>query len=102
MAELDDAVHERIQALFAEGDALAKKAVYPAALKKYGAACLNPRPIGRQASLSRASRRCLPAMPPAALTGVGWRRILELFSGGEGQNTRIGHNFSVAGFCFHC
>lgn len=38
MAELDDAIHERIQTLCAEGDELAKKANYPAALKKYWAA----------------------------------------------------------------
>jgi hypothetical protein len=38
MAELDDAVYERIQALCAEGDALAKTARYPAALKRYWAA----------------------------------------------------------------
>jgi tetratricopeptide (TPR) repeat protein len=38
MAELDDAAHERIQALCAEGDALAKKGKYPAALKAYWAA----------------------------------------------------------------
>jgi hypothetical protein len=35
MAELDDAVNERIQALCAEGDSLAKKAKYSAALKKF-------------------------------------------------------------------
>lgn len=38
MPELDDPTHERIQALCAEGDALAKKEDYPAALKKYWAA----------------------------------------------------------------
>src|SRR5262245_23409101 len=38
MAELDDGVHERIQAFCAEGDALATEANYPAALKKYWAA----------------------------------------------------------------
>ena len=38
MAELDDTVHERIQALCAEADALAKTAKYSAALKKYWAA----------------------------------------------------------------
>jgi tetratricopeptide (TPR) repeat protein len=36
--ELDDEVHERIQALCAEGDALAQQAKYPAALTKYRAA----------------------------------------------------------------
>jgi tetratricopeptide (TPR) repeat protein len=36
--ELDDDVHERIQALCAEGDALAQQANYPAALTKYWAA----------------------------------------------------------------
>jgi hypothetical protein len=38
MAELDDAVNERIQALCAEGDTLAKKAKYSAALKKFSTA----------------------------------------------------------------
>jgi tetratricopeptide (TPR) repeat protein len=38
MPELDDDVHERIQALCAEGDALAQKAEHPAALEKYWAA----------------------------------------------------------------
>ena len=38
MAELDDEVNEGIQKLCAEGDALAKKRNYPAALKKYWAA----------------------------------------------------------------
>jgi tetratricopeptide (TPR) repeat protein len=38
MAKLDDAVNERIQALCAEGDMLAEKAKYPAALEKYWAA----------------------------------------------------------------
>lgn len=38
MAVLDDAIHERIQALCAEGDVLAKKAKYSVALKKYWAA----------------------------------------------------------------
>lgn len=38
MAELDDAVHERIQGLCAEGESLAKRAEYAAALKKYWAA----------------------------------------------------------------
>jgi tetratricopeptide (TPR) repeat protein len=38
MAELDDSTHKRIQALCAEGDALAEKAHYPDALKKYWAA----------------------------------------------------------------
>ena len=33
MAELNDAVHELIEALCAEGDTFAKKAKYPAALK---------------------------------------------------------------------
>jgi len=38
MAELDDTIHERINALCAEGDALAGQASYPAALQKYWAA----------------------------------------------------------------
>lgn len=38
MIELDDLTHERIQALCAEGDALAEETNYPAALKKYWAA----------------------------------------------------------------
>jgi hypothetical protein len=38
MGELSDAVHKRIQALCAEGDALAKGAKYSAALQKYWAA----------------------------------------------------------------
>jgi tetratricopeptide (TPR) repeat protein len=38
MAELDDGVHERIQALCADGDKLAGKGKYPEALKKYWAA----------------------------------------------------------------
>jgi tetratricopeptide (TPR) repeat protein len=38
MAELDDAVQERIQAFCAEGDGLAEEANYPDALKKYWAA----------------------------------------------------------------
>jgi tetratricopeptide (TPR) repeat protein len=38
MAELDNAIHERIQALCAKGDELAKEAKYPAALTKYWAA----------------------------------------------------------------
>lgn len=38
MAELNDATHERIQSLCAEGDALAEQASYPAALQKYWAA----------------------------------------------------------------
>lgn len=33
--ELDDATHKKIQALSAEGDALAEKGNYPAALEKY-------------------------------------------------------------------
>jgi hypothetical protein len=38
MAQLDDAVHERIRDLCAEGDALAEAANYPAGLEKYWAA----------------------------------------------------------------
>jgi tetratricopeptide (TPR) repeat protein len=38
MPELDPAVHERIQALCAQGDALAENDRFPAALKKYWAA----------------------------------------------------------------
>lgn len=38
MPELDNTVHERIQALCADGDALANMEKYPAALKKYWAA----------------------------------------------------------------
>lgn len=38
MAQLGDEIHEHIQALCADGDALAKEANYPAALAKYWAA----------------------------------------------------------------
>lgn len=38
MAELDDAVHEHIQSLCGEGDALARESNYPAALQRYWAA----------------------------------------------------------------
>ncbi|HZH32061.1 MAG TPA: hypothetical protein VEY11_14945 [Pyrinomonadaceae bacterium] len=45
MAELDDSTHKRIEVLCAEGDALAEKAHYPDALKKYWAAwALLPEP----------------------------------------------------------
>jgi len=38
MAELPNAIHERVQALCKQGDTLAKKRLYPAALEQYWAA----------------------------------------------------------------
>jgi hypothetical protein len=60
VAELNDAVHELIEALCAESDTFAKKAKYPAALKKYWAAWdLLPGPTQSHAGLKCTKRTAL-------------------------------------------